>query len=113
MIVWYGRFAGANTLGCDGGARAKPLPRFCSTKPVPAGIMPEPKPPKRELRGRQWVGGWERRRGGDRDLMKLHPLPQRSVTEKYTVSQELSAGEPCCSAVLVRAGSNDSERAAR
>lgn len=46
-------------------------------------------------------------------MMKLHPLPQRSVTEKYTVSQELSAGEPCCSAVLVRAGSNDSERAAR
>lgn len=111
MMVWYGRFAGANTLGCDGGARAKPLPRFCSTKPVPAGIMPEPKPPKRELRGRQWVGG--RGGEGDRDLMKLHPLPQRSVTEKYTVSQELSAGEPCCSAVLVRAGSNDSERAAR
>jgi hypothetical protein len=43
MMVWYGRFPGASTLG-DSGDRLKLAPRFCNENPHPVGTMPLPKP---------------------------------------------------------------------
>ena len=43
MMVWYGRFNGASTLGCSVD-KEKLEPLLCNVNPHPLGTIQEPKP---------------------------------------------------------------------